>query len=114
MKIKINSIMKNVYGEPLKSQRKKAQTKKEIEEKKPQEFEEMTLKDAIVNALLGEFEGEKLTGENKLERYRLAMKIQEAKIEVDLVTDDVVLIKKLIGKSWSPLISGQAWIMIEP
>ena len=111
MKIKINSILKNVYGEPLKSQRKEVLPKKS--DKTPG-FENMTIKDVIVNSLLGEFEGEKLTGEQKLERYKLAMKIQEAKVEIDLVTEDVVLIKDLIGKSWSPLISGQAWEMIEP
>ena len=111
MKIKINSIMKNVYGEPLKSQRKKFRPKGSD---KPTEFEDMTLKDVIVNSLLGEFEGEKLTGEQKLERYKLAMKIQDGKSEIDLNSKDVVLIKDLIGKAWSPLISGQAWELIEP
>ena len=111
MKIKINSIMNNVYGEPLKSQRKKDRPKGSD---KPQEFEEMTLKDVIVNSLLGEFEGEKLTGEQKLERYKLAMMVQGAKAEVDLNSKDMVLVKDLIGKSWSPLISGQAWELIEP
>lgn len=114
MKIKINSTMNNVYGEPLKSQRKKPQAKKEIEERRPQEFENMTLKDVIVNALLGEFEGEKLSGEEKLERYKLAMMVQSAKAEVDLNSKDMVLVKDLIGRAWSPLISGQAWEMIEP
>ena len=111
MKIRINSILKNVYGEPLKSQRKKDRPKGSD---KPREFEDMILKDVIVNSLLGEFEGEKLTGEKKLERYRLAMKIQDTKTEIDLASEDIVLIKDLIGKSWSPLISGQAWEMIEP
>ena len=114
MKIKVNNILKNVYDEPLKSQRKKPQTKKEIEDKKPQEFELLTLRDVIVNSLLGEFEGEKLTGEDKLERYKLAVKIQESKTEIDLPSKEVVRIKDLIGKSWSPLISGQAWELIEP
>jgi len=111
MKIKINSIMKNVFGEPLKSQRKKIRPKGSG---KPQEFEDMILKDVIVNSLLGEFEGEKLNGEQKLERYKLAMLIQGAKAEVDLNSKDMVLVKELIGKSWSPLVSGQSWEMIEP
>ena len=114
MKIKINSIMKNVYREPLRSQRKKPQTKAEQKAGKAPEFEDLTLKDVIVNSLLGEFEGEKLTGEEKLERYKLAMLIQETKAEVGLSSKDTVLIKELIGKSWSPLISGQAWGLIEP
>lgn len=114
MKIKINGLMNNVFGEPLKSQRKKPQSKKEIEEKKPPEFEVLLLKDVIVNSLLGEFPDEKLTGEQKLERYKLAMLIQDAKVEVDLNSKDMVLVKDLIGKSWSPLISGQAWMLIEP
>ena len=110
MKIKINSIMKNAYGDPLKSQRKKPKKKPED----PDVFEEMILKDAMVNSLLGEYEGEKLTGELKLERYRLAMKIQDAKAEIEISSKEIVLIKDLIAKSWSPLISGQAWEMIEP
>lgn len=111
MKVKVSSILKNIYGEPLKSQRKKPQPKRS--DKSP-EFEDLILKDIMVNALLGEYEGEKLTGEEKLERYKLAMLIQEAKAEIDLSSKDMVLVKDLIGKSWSPLVSGQAWELIEP
>ena len=111
MKIKINSIMKNVYGEPLKSQRKKERSKKSD---KPVEFEDMLLKDAMVNSLLAEIKDDPLTGDEKLERYRLAMKIQDAKTDLDLTSKEIVLIKDMIAKVWSPLISGQAWEMIEP
>ncbi len=114
MKIKVKTILKNVYGEPLKSQRKKPQTKAEQKAGKAPGLEDLALKDIIVNALLGEYEGEKLAGEEKLERYKLAMLIQEAKADIDLSSKDIVLIKELIGKSWSPLVSGQAWELIEP
>lgn len=111
MKIKVNAILKNIYGEPLKSQRKRPRPKKSDE---PEELEDLTLKDVIVNALLGEFEGEKLSGEEKLKRYKLAISIQEAKVEAQLSTTEIAEIKDLIGKSWSPLVSGQAWELIEP
>jgi hypothetical protein len=114
MKVKVSSILKNVYGEPLKSQRKKPRTKAEQKAGKSPEFEGMTLKDVMVNSLLGEYEGEKLTGEDKLKRYKLAMKVQDAKAEAELTTTEIAEIKELIGKSWSPLISGQAWELIEP
>ena len=114
MNIKISTVLHNVYGDPLKSQRVKPQTPKEVEEKKPKEKEDLTLKDVVVNALLAEFPDEKdLTGENKLMRYRLAMKIMDAKIEVDLVAEEIVLIKGLVAKAYASIVAGQAWQMLE-
>lgn len=116
MKVKLNTILKNVYGEPIKSQRKKPQSKAELKEKKAPELEDLTLKHVIVNALLAEFEAEAntITGEDKLRRYRLAMTVMDGKAEIELEAAQVVEIKDLIGKGWSPLIAGQSWELIEP
>lgn len=117
MKIKINSILKNVYGEPLKSQRKKPQTKKEIEEKRPLELEDLTLREVIFNSLIS-FDPKNpdiVTGEEKELKYKLIVKMQDSITEVDLDSKEVVLIKELISKTFpSALVSGQAWNMIEP
>ena len=116
MKIKINSIMNNVYGEPLKSQRKKPQTKKEIEEKKPQELGDLTLKEVAVNSLLMRPESKEVPKQDdELKLYRLAIKIQDAKGEVDLTTDQIVEIKEFINKAqWPRLVTGQALELMEP
>lgn len=112
MKIKISTILKNIYGEPLKSPRKKPQSKGS---EKPEENLDLTLREIMVNSLLSEFQDEKgLSGEDKLKRYRLAMNIQDAMVEIDLDSKQVVEIKGLIAKGWSSLVSGQAWELIEP
>ena len=111
MKIKVTSILHNVYGDPLKGQRDKPKVKD-----KPLEKEDLTLKDIMVNALLAEFPDEQktLSGADKLKRYRLAMDIMDAKIEIDLCAEDMVLIKDMIAKAYNSLVSGQAWEMLEP
>lgn len=110
MKIKLNSILKNIYGEPLKSQRDKPRKKPDD----PKEKEILTLRSVIVVALLTDFPNEKLSGEDKLERYRLAMMIQDASADIELSSEKIVMIKESIGKAWNTLVAGQAWETIEP
>lgn len=74
---------------------------------------EATLKDVTIEALMGLLEEEKgISGEEKFKRYELAMKIKGGGI-VDISVDDVSLIKRLIGKMFTPLVVGQAWEMLE-
>ena len=73
----------------------------------------MLLRMACVNALMGLYEDEKnLSGEEKVKRYDMATKIQ-AMSEVDFTTEEIATIKKLVAKSYSPLVVGQAWKMLE-
>lgn len=53
-----------------------------------------------------------LSGEDKFKRYLLFVKIKDSN-EVDLSTEEIVLIKSLIAKANSPLFTGQAWLMLE-
>lgn len=99
--------------------------KGEMEEKKYPTF---TLRNACINVLLGaklvetvcpkcrhQFkEVEDISGEEKLRRYQLAMKIQNTKGLLDVGTKDIELLKKLIATVYSTLTSGQAWQVLDP
>lgn len=97
MKIDFDIGMKTIEGEDIK-----------IEEGKS-----FTLKNVAITALTTNFDDEKnISGEEKLARYVLACKIRSGG-ECDLKADDIVLLKKLIGKAYGVLISGQAWQILE-
>jgi len=49
----------------------------------------------------------------KKRRYKLAIKIMDAENEVDLVAEEVALIKKLVGKWTTPLVVGQVDCLLE-
>jgi hypothetical protein len=73
-----------------------------------------TLRGIVVNALLASFEDEKqLSGEEKLRRWELAQSIQHATDPVEIKSEDITLIKKLVGKAYTTIIVGQAWQMLE-
>ena len=73
-----------------------------------------TLRTVCQNALVAVYQDEQqLSGEDKLSRWELAVKIKKAVDPCELTTEEVVLVKKLIGKAYGPVISGQAWEMLE-
>lgn len=75
---------------------------------------EATLKGVVVEALLAQFEDERqLSGEDKLKRYQLAMKVNESEGVCEMTAEEIALVKKLIGKAYGPLVSGQAWTILE-
>ena len=82
----------------------------------------VTLKRVATNALLTPFDDEKnLSGEEKVKRFNLASKIQAGDTDpyttnsaiVDLKTEEIAEIKKMIGKAYTVLVVGQAWQMLE-
>ena len=96
MKIKLNQAIKDPKGEDMKY---------------VDSTETLTLKAVIQDALL--FPKEKEDGKEQYVRYDLFKQINEAKNEIELSTDDISSIKKLIGEIKPPLIMGQAWEMLE-
>jgi hypothetical protein len=73
-----------------------------------------TLRMAAVNSLMAAFEDEKsLSGEEKLKRYDLGMRIHKSPDPIEITAEEVSLIKKLIAKGYPTLISAQAWKMVE-
>ena len=76
----------------------------------PQETKMRTI---FVNALLADYKDEQnVSGEQKLERYELALRIN-AYDEVELKVEEAALLKKLVAKAYTPLVVGQAWKLIE-
>ena len=103
MKINFDSIIKNLRNEEMKSSIDGRDTP-------------LTLKEISVNALLGDIpptQGEKPdSGQQKLQKFKLAQKI-DAGGEIDLVAEDVSMIKERIGKAYSTLIVGRAYELLE-
>lgn len=57
---------------------------------------------------------ERMTGQDKYERYKLARKLEKAKDgQVDLKAEEIASIKDAIGKYQTPLVVGQAWDLLE-
>jgi hypothetical protein len=55
---------------------------------------------------------ESVTPEEKFQRWKIAQKLEGS--NVTLTAEELALIKKLVGKAYSPLIVGQAWTMLDP
>lgn len=73
-----------------------------------------TLKDAITQCLLIEFPNETPDAEDKVKRFKLAIKVNGATEDsIELSAEDISLIKKVIGKSFGALIVGQAFDFLE-
>jgi hypothetical protein len=66
-----------------------------------------TIKNFVVNAL-ALVNGEQVTGEEKMRRYKLAMRINEGGKQ-EFTPEELALIKSVIGVMYSPLIVGQVY-----
>jgi len=96
LKIDFSVALKNLEGKPLKDKGK-----------------DLTLKDVSTNAVLGNYD-EKIDGEEKLKRFLLATKIYESNGELELTIDEVKMIKDLIAKGYSILVTGRALQILDP
>lgn len=73
----------------------------------------ITLGLMAVRALNAQFPDEQpLSAEAKVSRFRIAVKVSEGGVQ-DLVAEDVVEIKKVIGRAFTPLIVGRSYALIE-
>ncbi len=75
----------------------------------------LTLGDAVFHALVSSYTDEQssISGEEKFKRGKLALAVQGKK-NVNLTSEDTVMVKRLIGKLYSPLIVAQAYAMLDP
>jgi hypothetical protein len=97
MKIQVNQPLKTIHGNNL-------------EEVKGKSF---TVKDAIVSGLLSQDNSENINGQKKFELYKLASKIQDAEGEVEITIEQAATIKERVGKSFTALVVGQVYEIIE-
>jgi len=72
----------------------------------------MTLGSVAVNALLLNFPNDQTPVDEKVWRWKLALKIHGGS-EVTIGLEDAALIKKMIGTAYGPLVVGQAFAMLE-
>lgn len=78
-------------------------------------IEDMTLKEVCLAALQANFDDEKqLSATEKVARYSLATDIFKAKGSIELASEEITLLKKLIGKGFTMLIVGQAYGLLDP
>lgn len=56
---------------------------------------------------------ENLPGEEKVKRWKLAQALYAKPEEVDLKSEDITLLKKLVAKAYGTAITAQAWEMLE-
>lgn len=74
----------------------------------------LTLKGAVFHALLQPYSDEAtLSGEDKFKRGALAYRLEPLK-ETTFSAQEVLLIKLVLGKMYSPIIVYQAYRMIDP
>lgn len=71
------------------------------------------LKDALTNACLMTFEGDKPNGDEKYQRYKLANKLDRATDYVDLTAEEISRLKKLCGMIYTTTAVGAIWEALE-
>jgi hypothetical protein len=78
------------------------------------EVQALTLKRALVDALLGNYRDETaLSGTDRLKRFTLARRLTDAD-SIDLTSDEVSLILELAPKKWSTLVYGTIVMLLDP
>lgn len=97
MKIHVERTLKTIDGEDLKRE----------------DGAILSVREVMLNSLLSPFPDERnLSGEDKVKRYSIAMRIHKES-EPDLNVEELTLIKQLVGKLYFPLIVGQMWEILE-
>ena len=77
------------------------------------ENEPLTVRVAAVRSLSANFRDEQdLAGEEKVKRFHLALKLTDED-EPDLKAEDIVLIKKVVGKMYGPVVVGRMWAILD-
>ena len=123
MKINLDYIFKTIKGEKLtqpSQEQRVAALEMQLKNHNiplPQVpgTEDMTLKEVCLAALQANFDDEKqLSATEKVARYSLATDIFKAKGSIELASEEITLLKKLIGKGFTVLIVGQAYELLDP
>jgi hypothetical protein len=73
----------------------------------------VTLKTVACNALMSMDPQAKMTGEEKVMRYDLATRIVKADADEVYKAEEIVLLKKVIGEGFAPMIVGQAFKILD-
>ena len=66
-----------------------------------------------VNALLSQGMNEELPATEKLNRYDLSKKINDAKNEIELTTAEIIQIQEAVAKTYTAFVYGQIYYLLE-
>lgn len=73
----------------------------------------ITLGRVAVEVLCGMEQGEKVTGEQKLARFKLAQRIRRGD-PVQVSVEEVALLKERLAKFCPPVVMGRCWEILDP
>ncbi len=106
MKISLDTILTDVHKKPIQEDDPDSGAV-------PAGKRSFTLRACIIQSLFNGPPAEKLGGPEKLENYRLALKIRDAGPTVDLSVPEASKILKRVDDAWSTLIVGQCHDLME-
>lgn len=110
MRINVTQQLTELDGTPMVTGKQVCQKCGQVVNEK----EPMTVRLATVRALTAMFRDEQsLEGEKKVARFHLALRITDED-EPSLTAEEVVLIKKLVGKMFGNVIVGRTWAILDP
>jgi len=109
MKINVTQQLTELDGTPMVTGKQVCQMCGQV----VSETEPFTVRLAATRALSATFRDEQsLTGDEKWPRFHLALRITDED-EPDLKAEDIVLIKKVVGKMYGPVIVGRVWSILD-
>jgi len=80
---------------------------------RPREERSRTLRNACVDGLMATSpQDQAITGEEKVRRYQLAVRIHEGGV-VEVSPEDVVLVRERVALLFGSIVVGQVWPMLE-
>jgi len=98
MKLDVTQALCNFDGEPLRNE--------------TADGEPITLKQICINSLMANLDSDaNMTGEEKMRAYSLGQRLHDGTV-VDLVPEDLALLKERVGKCYGPVIVGPAFTML--
>jgi len=110
MKINVTEQLEELDGTPMVTGKRVCQVCGQVVDEK----EPMTVRLAATRALTAVYRDEQnLAGDEKVTRFHLALKIVDED-ESDLTAEDIVEIKKMVGKMYGPVVVGRVWSIVDP
>lgn len=106
MKVDFNTTLLTIYNSPILETAPDPEDPTKMNTKSP-----VTLRSVSVNSLLKDEPN--ASGKIKLTRYLLAKRIHESNGDEEISVKEAALLQKLIGKTYNPLVVGQALPLLE-
>lgn len=98
MQVNLNKAILDIEGKPIRDGE-----------------EELNVRKCLVGSLLNSPDGQQIEGQEKQKRFALALRLQNQKDEnINLTAEQIVLLKKVVGHSFAPLLVGRLYEELEP